>query len=134
MNSYFYCFLFLIFCKISAAQQNPNVIFILADDMGYGDVSCLNSNSKISTPNIDKLAREGKTFIDAHSPASLCTPTRYAILTGRYGWRSSLKKGVLKHYDPPLIEEGRFTIGQLFKENNYNTACIGKWHLGVVAK
>jgi hypothetical protein len=130
MNSYFYCFLFLIFCKISAAQQNPNVIFILADDMGYGDVSCLNSNSKISTPNIDKLAREGKTFIDAHSPASLCTPTRYAILTGRYGWRSSLKKGVLKHYDPPLIEEGRFTIGQLFKENNYNTACIGKWHLG----
>jgi len=130
MRSLFYCLLFLIVCNNSNAQQKPNVIFILADDLGYGDVSYLNSNSKIATPNIDKLARDGKSFIDAHAPASLCTPTRYAILTGRYGWRSSLKKGVLKHYDPPLIEKGRFTIGQLFKKNNYSTACIGKWHLG----
>jgi arylsulfatase A-like enzyme len=112
------------------SQQRPNVIFILADDLGYGDLSCLNPGSKISTPNIDRLAKQGKTFTDAHTPASLCTPTRYGILTGRYGWRSSLKKGVLKQYDPPLIEEGRFTVGKLFQDNSYATACIGKWHLG----
>ena len=112
------------------SQQRPNVIFILADDLGYGDLSCLNPGSKISTPNIDRLARQGKTFTDAHTPASLCTPTRYGILTGRYGWRSSLKRGVLKHYDPPLIEPERFTVGKLFQENAYATACIGKWHLG----
>jgi hypothetical protein len=112
------------------SQQRPNVIFILADDLGYGDLSCLNPGSKISTPNIDRLAKEGKTFTDAHTPASLCTPTRYGILTGRYGWRSTLKRGVLKHYDPPLIEPERFTVGQLFQENAYATACIGKWHLG----
>jgi arylsulfatase A-like enzyme len=112
------------------AQRKPNVIFILADDLGYGDLSCLNPNSKTSTPNIDKMAREGKTFTDAHSPASLCTPTRYGIMTGKYGWRSSLKKGVLKHYDPPLIEEERYTIGKLLQDNKYATAAIGKWHLG----
>jgi arylsulfatase A len=130
MRACLYWLLLLSFCNISSAQKAPNVIFILADDLGYGDLSYLNSNSKIFTPNIDQLARDGKSFTDAHAPASLCTPTRYAILTGRYGWRSSLKKGVLKHYDPPLIEKGRFTIGQLFKQNNYSTACIGKWHLG----
>lgn len=132
MRHYFYylLFIFISFSNLNFAQDKPNVIFILADDLGYGDLSYLNANSKIYTPHIDQLAREGKSFKDAHAPASLCTPTRYAILTGRYGWRSSLKKGVLKHYDPPLIEKGRFTIGQLFKENNYTTACIGKWHLG----
>lgn len=125
----FFVFLFA-FLSSSLAQKRPNVIFILADDLGYGDISYLNPASKIQTPHIDKMAREGRTFTDAHSPASLCTPTRYGILTGRYGWRSSLKKGVLKHYDPPLIEEGRFTVGKLFQQNAYSTACIGKWHLG----
>ena len=119
-----------IACLQGIAQQRPNVIFILADDLGHGDLSCLNPGSKISTPNIDRLAREGKTFTDAHSPASLCTPTRYGLLTGRYAWRSGLKKGVLKHYDPPLIEKDRFTVGKLFQDNQYATACIGKWHLG----
>lgn len=120
----------IFFGSCVTAQQKPNVVFILADDLGYGDLSCLNPTSKINTPNIDKLSREGKIFTDAHTPASLCTPTRYGILTGRYGWRSSLKKGVLKHYDPPLIEEGRYTVGKLFQDNAYATACIGKWHLG----
>lgn len=120
----------LIVSLVSFAQQKPNVIIILADDLGYGDVSCLNSAAKTSTPAIDKMASEGAIFLDAHSPASLCTPTRYSILTGRFGWRSTLKKGVLKQYDPPLIEAGRTTIGGLFKKANYATACIGKWHLG----
>ena len=119
-----------IACTQGVAQQRPNVIFILADDLGHGDLSCLNPGSKISTPNIDRLAREGKIFSDAHSPASLCTPTRYGLLTGRYAWRTGLKKGVLKHYDPPLIEKERFTVGRLFQDNQYATACIGKWHLG----
>ena len=133
MKVYISSLLMLMLCCIYtdiAAQNKPNIIFILADDLGYGDVSYLNKNAKTNTPNIDKLAREGKTFSDAHAPASLCTPTRYAILTGRYGWRSSLKSGVLKHYDAPLIEPERFTVGKLLQENKYVTACIGKWHLG----
>lgn len=131
MKNYCRLLFFLILLSFHvSAQQRPNVIFIMADDLGYGDLSFLNSNSKISTPNIDKMAREGKVFTDAHSPASLCTPTRYGILTGRYGWRSSLKSGVLKHYDPPLIEAERFTIGMLFQQSRYATAAIGKWHLG----
>ena len=95
MRHYFYylLFIFISFSNLNFAQDKPNVIFILADDLGYGDLSYLNANSKIYTPHIDQLAREGKSFKDAHAPASLCTPTRYAILTGRYGWRSSLKKG-----------------------------------------
>ncbi len=108
----------------------PNVIYILADDMGYGDVSCLNQAAKTRTPNLDALAREGMTFTDAHAPASLCTPTRYGLLTGRYAWRGELKKGVSRQYDPPLIEPERYTVGRLFQESGYSTACIGKWHLG----
>ena len=111
-------------------NTRPNVIYILADDMGYGDVSCLNPEAKTRTPNIDALARAGMTFTDAHAPASLCTPTRYGLLTGRYAWRGSLKKGVSRQYDPPLIEADRYTVGRLFQEAGYATACIGKWHLG----
>ena len=127
LNLSFLCFIFVIHCY---AQQKPNIIFILADDMGYGDVSCLNKNSKILTPNIDKLAAQGKIFTDAHSASAVCTPTRYGILTGRYPWRSKLKAGVLGLYDPPLIEKDRLTVGQLLKGKGYSTACIGKWHLG----
>lgn len=109
----------------------PNIVYILADDMGYGDVSALNHDSKIPTPNIDRLAREGMIFCDAHSGSAVCTPTRYGILTGRYCWRSRLKKGVLYGYSEHLIEDGRMTVATLLKQNGYNTACVGKWHLGM---
>ncbi|RYE18999.1 MAG: sulfatase [Sphingobacteriales bacterium] len=112
------------------APQKPNIIYILADDLGYGDVSCYNPQSKISTPNIDKLAAGGMKFTNAHSASSVCTPSRYSIMTGRYSWRSKMKFGVLWTYDWPLIEQGRLTVGQFLKNNGYNTAIIGKWHLG----
>lgn len=111
-------------------EQQPNIVYILADDMGFGDVSCLNPDSKISTPNLDQLAQEGITFTDAHSGSSVCTPTRYGILTGRYCWRTPLKSSVLWPWDGPLIESDRLTVGDFLKQHGYTTACIGKWHLG----
>ncbi|MFV0346494.1 MAG: sulfatase family protein [Bacteroidales bacterium] len=116
--------------KKSESTEFPNIIFILADDMGYGDVSCLNEDAKVSTPNLDKLASEGMIFHDAHSGSAVCTPTRYGILTGRYCWRSRLKRGVLSPWDEPLIESERLTVGDMLKSKGYTTACIGKWHLG----
>ena len=102
----------------------------MADDLGYADLGCYGAK-KIETPNIDKIAQEGVIFTDAHSPASVCTPTRYAILTGRYCWRSRLKKEVLwDGYNRSLIEPGRKTIGNMMKSKGYHTAQIGKWHLG----
>ena len=98
-------------------NTNPNIVFILADDMGYGDLSSLNKNSGIKTPNMDKIVKEGIYFTDAHSNSSVCTPTRYGILTGRYAWRSSLKNGVLWGYDQPLIEENRETVASFLKKN-----------------
>ncbi|MFW6289950.1 MAG: sulfatase family protein [Mariniphaga sp.] len=109
---------------------HPNVIYILADDMGYGDVSCYNEHSKIKTPHIDRLAAEGIRFTDAHTSSAVCTPTRYGILTGRYNWRSALKRGVLSGYSKALIEPGRLTVGEMLQKNDYHTAFIGKWHLG----
>jgi len=109
----------------------PNIVYILADDLGYGDVSALNPDSKIKTPNIDKLSREGMVFTDAHSNSSVCTPTRYGILTGQYCWRSRIKKGVLLGYSPSLIEETTPTVAKFLQKQNYITACVGKWHLGV---
>ena len=112
-------------------QQRPNIVFILADDMGYGDVSCLGADSSLlHTPNIDRLAAEGVAFTDAHSGSAVSTPTRYGILTGRYSWRSTLKQGVLNGYSPALIAEERETVASMLKEEGYTTACIGKWHLG----
>ncbi len=108
-----------------------NIIYILADDLGYGDVSCLNPGGKISTPHIDRLAREGMTFTDAHSASSVCTPTRYGILTGRYAWRTRLDRGVLWGLSAPLIAAERLTVAQLLKEQGYETAVFGKWHLGM---
>lgn len=117
---------------VNGRRQNPNIIFIMADDMGYGDVGCYNPDSKIPTPNMDRLATEGVRFTDAHSPAALCTPTRYGLLTGRYCWRTRLKRGVLIGYDEePLIETARLTIASLLKKKGYETGCIGKWHLGL---
>lgn len=112
------------------SQERPNIIYILADDLGYGDTSCYGA-TKITTPHIDALAKSGMKFTDCHSSSAVCTPTRYSILTGRYCWRTSLKKGVLKGFSPALIEKDRMTVASLLKQNGYATACIGKWHLGM---
>ena len=106
-------------------------MFVLADDMGYGDVQALNPNSRIPTPNLNQLAADGMTFTDAHSPSAVCTPTRYATLTGRYCWRSRLKRGVLNGYGTPLIERDRATVASHLKQRGYFTGVIGKWHLGL---
>ncbi|MBI3881354.1 MAG: arylsulfatase [Verrucomicrobia bacterium] len=126
-------FLLLTFelCPLSFAAGAPNLVFILADDLGYGDVGAYKKRpSKIPTPNLDRLASEGMRFTDAHAPTSVCTPTRYAILTGRYSWRTRLQRNVLGPYSPPLIAPDRLTVASLLKQNGYTTACIGKWHLG----
>lgn len=111
-------------------QKYPNIIFILADDMGYGDVSYMDPNSKIKTENLDRMASEGVVFTDAHSSSSVSTPTRYGILTGRYNWRSTMKQNVLNGYSKALIAPGRETLASMLKKQGYATAGIGKWHLG----
>ena len=111
-------------------KRPPNVVLILADDLGYGDLGCFNPESKIPTPHLDRLASEGVRATDAHSPSSVCTPTRYGLLTGRYAWRTPLARGVLWPWDPPLIEPERDTLPELLRDAGYATACIGKWHLG----
>ena len=115
----------------SAAPAKPNIIYILCDDLGYGDVKCLNPQGKIPTPHLDKLAAAGMYFTDVHSSSSVCSPTRYGIMTGRYNWRTKLQSGVLGGLSPRLIEPGRLTVAQLLKNNGYHTAAIGKWHLGM---
>jgi arylsulfatase A len=114
-----------------SAASHPNIVYVLADDLGYGDVSCYNPESKINTPRVDRLAAEGMRFTDAHTPSAICTPTRYGILTGRYAWRTRLKYRVLDGLDPRLIEPDRLTVPALLKQHAYNTACVGKWHLGM---
>ena len=118
--------------SLPAGASRPNIVYILADDLGYGDVHCLNpERGKIPTPNLDRLAGQGMRFTDAHSGSAVCTPTRYGILTGRYAWRSRLQSGVLGGISPPLIDQGRLTVPGLLKQQGYQTACIGKWHLGL---
>ena len=117
-------------CTEKEKSAQPNIIIILADDLGYGDPQVYNPESKIPTPNIDGLAKEGMLFTDAHTPSSVCTPTRYGLLTGQYAWRTVLKKSVLWMWDKPLIATDRLTIPKMLKKKNYATACIGKWHLG----
>ena len=121
-------------CLVSATlfakdEGKPNVLLILADDLGYGDLSCY--GGKIGTPQLDKVAASGIRFTDAHTSSSVCSPTRYALMTGRYNWRSKLKKGVLGGLSPRLIENDRVTIASLLKANGYSTGCVGKWHLGM---
>ncbi len=112
-------------------KRHPNVIYILADDMGYGDISALNERCPFTTPHLDGIAREGLAFTDAHATSAVCTPSRYGILTGRYNWRSRLKSYVVGGYSEPLIEKGRKTVADLFRSQGYRTAMIGKWHLGM---
>lgn len=114
----------------AVGSDSPNIVFVLCDDLGYGDVRCLNTeHGKIATPNADKLATEGMVFTDAHSGSSVCTPTRYGLLTGRYSWRTRLQAGVVQGYAPCLIDESRQTVAGYLSEKGYDTAIIGKWHL-----
>jgi len=115
----------------ASTVASPHIVLILADDLGWGDLQCYNADSKIPTPRLDRLAAEGVRFTDAHTPSSVCTPTRYSLLTGRYCWRTSLKKGVLDGFDPPLIGPDETTLADLLKGLGYRTACVGKWHLGM---
>jgi arylsulfatase A-like enzyme len=114
-----------------APVPHPNIVYILTDDLGYGDVDSLNPRGKIKTPNINRLAAEGLSFTEAHASSAVCTPSRYNILTGRYNWRSTMKKGVLGGFSKPLIEPGRLTVAELLRAQGYQTAYIGKWHLGL---
>lgn len=115
----------------ATAAARPNIVFILADDMGFGDVQTLNPDSNIPTPNLNGLAAEGMAFTDAHTGSAVCTPTRYGLITGRYCWRSRLKSGVLNGYSPPLIESERPTVASFLRANGYATGIVGKWHLGL---
>ena len=125
-----------LFCMSSCTSKakvktetKPNIVIIYTDDQGYGDVSALNPEAKFKTPNMDKIANEGLVFTDGHSSDAVCTPSRYTLLTGRYSWRTSLKKGVLRADGPCLIEKDRMTIASMLKEQGYNTGMVGKWHL-----
>lgn len=119
----------ILYCSFSFGGR-PNIVVILSDDLGQGDLSCYNPDSKIQTPHLDRLASEGMRFNDAHSPSGVCSPTRYGLLTGRYAWRSSLKKGVLSGSSAPLIEKERLTLPSMLASKGYEAAAVGKWHLG----
>lgn len=110
---------------------SPNIVLILADDLGYGDLTAYNPESKIPTPHMDRLAETGIRFTRASAPASICCPSRYGLLTGRYSWRGRLKQNVIGGYDTPLLEADRETLGTLLKKAGYQNAYVGKWHLGV---
>ena len=113
------------------SSKVPNIVFILCDDLGYGDVACNNPECKIATPRVDQLAAQGMRFTDAHTTSSVCTPTRYGVVTGRYNWRSRLQKSVLGGMSERLIEPGRLTVAGMLRQSGYYTGCIGKWHLGM---
>lgn len=115
----------------ASGSRRPNIVYILADDLGWGDLRCYNPKSGVPTPHADHLAAQAMRFTDMHSPSAVCTPTRYGIMTGRYCWRGSLKNGVLNGYSPNLIEEERLTVPEMLKEQGYFTAGLGKWHLGL---
>lgn len=123
--------LILFGCQpIEEPAKQPNIIVILLDDLGYGDFSIFAPENKIKTPHIDQIAKEGMYFTDAHTPSSVCTPTRYGLLTGRYNWRSRLKSGVLTGKSKALIPKDRTTVASMLQSKGYHTAFIGKWHLG----
>jgi len=122
----------LLFLGVSvcAGDESPNIVVILADDFGVGDIQAHYPNNKIPTPCLDKLVRQGMSFTDAHSPSAVCSPTRYGLLTGRYSWRTQMQEWVIAAYEPPLIQKEVLTLPEFLRDNGYQTACIGKWHLG----
>ncbi|MEI7732585.1 MAG: arylsulfatase [Verrucomicrobiota bacterium] len=122
--------LFLAVVSTEAASERPNLVFVLFDDMGWGQPPCYNPQSALRTPNLDKFASQGMRFTDAHTAAAVCTPTRYGVLTGRYPSRIG-QFGVLTTFSKPIIPPGRTTVASLLKQHGYVTACIGKWHLGM---
>lgn len=124
-------FFAVIAVPLAAADDRPHVVLVMADDLGYGDVQPLSSDSSIPTPAFNRLAREGITFEDAHTPSAVCTPTRYGLLTGRYCWRTRLKRGVQNGYGPPLIDEDRPTLASVLQTAGFKTSVVGKWHLGL---
>ncbi len=126
----FRIFAVFLLCVLGVAAKPPNVVIVFADDMGYGDPRIYNPRSRVPTPHIDALAEVGMRFTDAHTAASVCTPSRYGLLTGRYPWRSRLPQGIVQSWGQPMIEEGRQTLGSALQALGYRTACIGKWHLG----
>ena len=124
----------LAFNALPVAAQpavKPNIVFILADDLGYGDVACYNSDAKVATPNLDRLAREGMRFTDAHSPSTVCTPSRYSLLTGRMAFRIPYRSVFEGVGGPCLIKEDQLTLPQLLRNQGYTTAMTGKWHVGL---
>ena len=122
--------LLLFISSVSAQAEQPNIVYLICDDLGYGDVHCLApATSKIPTPHADRLASNGMIFTDAHSGSSVCSPTRYGIMTGRYSWRTRLQKGVVTGFAPSLIDKDRTTVAGFLQANGYYTAAIGKWHL-----
>ena len=111
--------------------KKPNIVIVFADDLGYGDAACFDpQHAKVLTPNIDRLAAEGMRLTDAHTSGSLCSPSRYGLLTGRYSWRTAMRSHVVRVYGSPLIATDRLTLPKMLAQNGYHTACIGKWHLG----
>lgn len=120
-----------LMCLALVGAERPNIIVILADDQGFGDLSANNPQSKIATPHLDALAKAGLRFTDGHTSSGVCTPTRYSLLTGRYHWRTRLQNGVLGGFSPPLVAKDRLTLAGLLKQQGYATGCFGKWHLGM---
>lgn len=133
MKKVFHLFLLTLGVSISLSEENqlPNILFILADDLGYGDVRCYNSESKVPTPHLDQLAEEGILFTDAHSPSTVCTPTRYSILTGRMAFRTGMRGVFTGAGGPCMIEKDRMTIGGMLQNKGYTTSLYGKWHVGM---
>ncbi|TWT50353.1 Arylsulfatase [Rubripirellula amarantea] len=120
----------LLTASVLSAAEKPNIVYIICDDLGYGDVHCLApETSKTETPGADALAKQGMVFTDAHSGSSVCSPTRYGVMTGRYSWRTRLQKGVVTGFAPSLIKEDRMTVAGFLRQQGYATAAIGKWHL-----
>lgn len=136
MNKHIFLILWIVWgdCLAISGQttDKPNIVIILADDMGYGDLSCNNPHARIRTVHIDELAKKGMRFTAAHASSGICTPSRYTLLTGRYNWRTRIKSGGIGGaYAPPLIDSSRLTIADMLRQKGYRTACIGKWHLGL---
>lgn len=120
----------LVAAELAAAGPGrlPNIVLLYADDMGVGDIAIQNPASKIPTPHLDRLAREGTRFTDAHSSSGICTPSRYAMLTGRFHWRKF--HGIVNSFDPPVFDPAELTLPEMLQQRGYRTACVGKWHLG----